>query len=611
MSQYSKTLSVCIVLYNRWDHSKACMQSIAQTVPSEWEIRWSVIDNGSTDDTKVHLKDFMQELRDSVEFIQMLNESIKQTQAVNRTMNAATGDYMLRVDNDIDFKPGWFEDCLSIIHDPSFKNVGFVCPTHHLKDNNPNHKSGALTLGANPGVKIDMVSKGNANVPGNIFGLSNVIMDIGGFYTPYNLLHADVHYCMVAKHMGYQFGYTWNTHCPHVGLPDGKTEYSQRAIHERRTEAARYDLIAKGDTKEKHPQEIEFAQQLTSMLKNPGKPLPWHSGINVLIPSAGRRVELVRMFKDVFKIPRWEGRVFTCGVGSYMPAAFESDEHFIVPAIKDEDEYVQAITAICNERKIRYIFPVIDFDVKVLSRNKKKILRLAGTEVVCPDYENAMKCFNKWETAQFFKSVNVPHPETYLNVEDIKLSGQFISKPLYGFASKNIKTVDLDDESYKCSDGEILQRKITGREYTVDCVSDRRFDVVSLVARERMYTRGGEVQTGRVVNHLHYHPYLAVMSKRLELVGPWCAQYIVDSDGKVWFIEINTRFGGGNPMSKRAGQDQVLTSLKILERDFFGYHYRYLVEWGLVGLRFDDCLYRHIDSEVGDHDADGRERLKG
>jgi carbamoyl-phosphate synthase large subunit len=416
--------------------------------------------------------------------------------------------------------------------------------------------------------------------------------------------------------MGYQYGYLWNTHCPHIGLPDGKTEYSQKAIHERRSEEARHSAIAHGDLYEKHPQEIEFAQHLMNMIKTKGKTLPIHSEINILIPSCGRRVELVRNFKDIFKIPRWSGKVFTCGIDGYMPAAYESDNHFITPLIID-DNYVDSVIEICKKNNIKYIFPVIDYDVKAISRFKSKILRQAGTEVVTPDYNQAMRCFDKWETSLFFKEFQIPHPETYENLEienykDAQGLGEYIEKPRYGFASKEIKTISMNiGDSWNGKDKYVLQKKITGKEYTVDIVSDRSFSLVSLVSRERLSTRGGEISMGRVCNHLHLFSYFANIGKRLELVGPWNVQFIIDENGAPWFIEVNTRFGGGNPMSKRAGQDQALISLKILERDFFGYHYRYLVDWGLVGMRFDDCKYGYFDKGMEDHDGDGTKRLEG
>ena len=225
-----------------------------------------------------------------------------------------------------------------------------------------------------------------------------------------------------------------------------------------------------------------------------------------------------------------------------------------------------------------------------------------------------MKCFDKEKTAMLFSELGIPHPQTTSeNISNNKSAGIYIQKPRYGFASKEITTIELGDNDIWNGDTSkyVLQEKIKGVEYTVDCVSDRRFDIISLVTRERIATRGGEIQHGKVVNQLHLFPYLGAISRKLELVGPWCAQYFIDEEGKPWFIEVNTRFGGGVPISDRAGQNQALIAMKVLERDFFGYHYRYLVEWGLEVMRFDRAIYRHISTGMVDHDTNGKSRLKG
>jgi carbamoyl-phosphate synthase large subunit len=190
---------------------------------------------------------------------------------------------------------------------------------------------------------------------------------------------------------------------------------------------------------------------------------------------------------------------------------------------------------------------------------------------------------------------------------DEKGPQDFIIKPKYGFGSKNLQRVKVTDETYPIPDNYIAQEFIEGQEYTCDLVSDRRYSVVSLVARRREAVRGGEIQQGEIVNHLHMFGSFAAISKELCMIGPWCVQYIL-RDSHAYFIEINPRFGGGVPITARAGQDHALISLKVLERDFFGYHYRYLVEWGLTAMRYDECVYKYIENK-GYHDATGAKRL--
>jgi carbamoyl-phosphate synthase large subunit len=75
-----------------------------------------------------------------------------------------------------------------------------------------------------------------------------------------------------------------------------------------------------------------------------------------------------------------------------------------------------------------------------------------------------------------------------------------------------------------------------------------------VVPRRRIEVRAGEVSKGQVVKNAH------IMSQAARLVealgagpGVITIQLFLTSDGKVKFIEINPRFGGGVPLSIKAG----------------------------------------------------------
>ena len=57
---------------------------------------------------------------------------------------------------------------------------------------------------------------------------------------------------------------------------------------------------------------------------------------------------------------------------------------------------------------------------------------------------------------------------------------------------------------------------------------------------------------------------------------------------EIFFIEINPRFGGGAPMSIRAGANSILNLIKIKNGEKLSYNENY--RDGLVFSRFDDCV---------------------
>jgi len=57
----------------------------------------------------------------------------------------------------------------------------------------------------------------------------------------------------------------------------------------------------------------------------------------------------------------------------------------------------------------------------------------------------------------------------------------------------------------------------------------------------------------------------------LGIVGPSNTQWIIDTKGSLWLLEVNARFGGGYTLSMEAGLDAI----SLIERDYFGKDYVY------------------------------------
>jgi carbamoyl-phosphate synthase large subunit len=102
----------------------------------------------------------------------------------------------------------------------------------------------------------------------------------------------------------------------------------------------------------------------------------------------------------------------------------------------------------------------------------------------------------------------------------------------------------------------LCQEFLEGTEYTCDAYIDFDLKVRCIVPRRRIEARAGEVSKGQVVKD----PEIMGQAKRVvELLGAGpgviTLQLFVAKDGRIRFTEINPRFGGGAPLSIRAGAD--------------------------------------------------------
>mgnify|MGYP001083892906 FL=1 len=76
----------------------------------------------------------------------------------------------------------------------------------------------------------------------------------------------------------------------------------------------------------------------------------------------------------------------------------------------------------------------------------------------------------------------------------------------------------------------------------------------------------------------------------LKTKGPLTVQAIRSKkDGKFYFIEINARFGGGAPLSMRAGANSAKALYKILCGEKLSYG-PFAAEEGAIFLRFDQSI---------------------
>lgn len=104
----------------------------------------------------------------------------------------------------------------------------------------------------------------------------------------------------------------------------------------------------------------------------------------------------------------------------------------------------------------------------------------------------------------------------------------------------------------------MVQQFIEGEEYTVDTLVDLEGKPIYVVPRKRLEVRAGEVvksstindtkiidETFKVIEHLN-----KLRDKTgIALSGPLTIQFFKKSNGEVYLLEINPRFGGGVPLS--------------------------------------------------------------
>jgi len=312
--------------------------------------------------------------------------------------------------------------------------------------------------------------------------------------------------------------------------------------------------------------------------------------INILILSAGRRVELVQCFKKAAQKLNINSSIVTGDYSETAPANFFSDKAYKLPKISDSD-YISSIVEICSKEKISLIVPTIDTELLLLAEQKQYIESSTNAKLAISDYEVIDICRDKIKTQYFMENNDFGVPKMIsLDENFTNLQYPLFIKPKSGSSSINTFKVNNSDEllTYKSIINEpIIQQYIEGEEYTVDVFLDFDSNVISIVPRLRIATRSGEISKGRIEKDRQIIDNVKELVKALKPIGHITVQLMKTEDG-IKYIEINPRFGGGAPMSIQAGADSCENYYRLLLGEKLEYHENY--RENITFVRFDSSI---------------------
>lgn len=314
--------------------------------------------------------------------------------------------------------------------------------------------------------------------------------------------------------------------------------------------------------------------------------------INVLILSAGRRVELVNCFKDARDSLGIKGTVVACDLSNTAPAIYHADKSYLVSRILD-DNYIPEIVDICKKEDIHLIVPTIDTELYKLAEARVYIESNTNAKVLVSDMSVVKICRDKYNTQAFFEENGFGMPrlidEEVIKNKDYKFP--LFIKPLNGSSSINTFKVNNEKELeffLEYVPEPIVQDFMEGEEYTIDAFVDFEHNPITIVPRQRLATRGGEVLKGLVNKDREIIETIKNVIKVLKPIGHITLQCMKTNEG-IKFIEINPRFGGGAPISIKAGANSPMNLYRLLLGEKLEYNEDY--EDGLLASRHDWAVF--------------------
>jgi len=312
----------------------------------------------------------------------------------------------------------------------------------------------------------------------------------------------------------------------------------------------------------------------------------------VLVTSAGRRGQLVKWLKSV--IPH-DGEVIAADAAASAPAAYLADRWFLVPRVDSED-YLPTLLSVCRENRITLLVPTIDTELPILASNRDAF-ESHGVTVLISSLETVGMAADKAQTHHWMADHGFPVPRQWLFKcgESLPSALPFpvFAKPRFGSRSvgahvahsfSELPTIDSTAEY-------VIEEYVRGEEFTVSTYIDRAGRCLATVPRQRVEVRDGEVSKS-VTRHL---PDVEELIRNIAEAlpgawGPLNVQLIRDPlSCQMWVLEVNTRFGGGDPLAWEAGANMPAWAIS----ETLGLELRIDQPWtaDLAMLRYDDAVF--------------------
>ena len=331
--------------------------------------------------------------------------------------------------------------------------------------------------------------------------------------------------------------------------------------------------------------------------------------LHILFTGTGRRVELLQAFRQASLRVGVNLKIYGADMAGDAPALAFCDCGRKICAMRDQD-YIPRLLEICKEDRIDLVIPTIDTDLIVLSENKERFEAI-GTRVLISEPDKIALCRDKNKTYDFFVSCGLMAPKPVNDYRKYMGPYPCFIKPKDGSSSINAFKVEREQElaayAEKIRDY-IIQPFIDGKEYTIDIFCDFNGNPIYIIPRQRIAVRSGEVLKTRIELDERMIEEAGRLIRQFHPCGPITVQLIRLKDtGDDYYIEINPRYGGGAPLSMKAGADSPEAIMRLMMGETLTYRNRGIRD-GVIFSRFDQSICIACESE----NIDGRSRpIKG
>lgn len=285
--------------------------------------------------------------------------------------------------------------------------------------------------------------------------------------------------------------------------------------------------------------------------------------------------------------------------GAYVYERYIGD----LPLLDDPD-FISQLNEVIERERVDFIFPAHDSAALLFSQAAAD-QQLRCTVITSP-VDTCTIARSKRKTYDLFREI-IPTPRVYeQTAELIDVDFPLFLKPDVGQGSKGTHLVKNNEELnfYVKQDPTLLCLEyLPGREYTIDCFTDRTGKLLFAEGRERVRISNGISVSSTTTQDRRFYKIAQKINETLTFRGVWFFQVKERESGELVLMEIAPRVAGTMGLVRCKGVNLALLSLfdaMDYEVCVFENSYTLTIDRALHNSYKHNIVYRHVYLDFDD-----------
>lgn len=229
----------------------------------------------------------------------------------------------------------------------------------------------------------------------------------------------------------------------------------------------------------------------------------------------------------------------------------------IVPPAHDHG-FTAALLEVCAQERPDLLVSTVEAELGPLLDTD---LDAVGVRTWLPSRATVHACGDKAVFHRVLTGAGVATPRTYTpdEIDQVPDGVPLVVKPRHGQGAKDVVYCHTRRQARVVCEivpAPIVQERLTGREFTADCLVDRD-GTASVILRYRLRVRNGLAMVAETFHDPAVEHAVRATLTAVGAQGLGCVQGFVTGHGGVMITEMNARIAGAFPLSEQAGADLV------------------------------------------------------